>query len=123
MTENLPVQVLFGNEFQRRVKILKKRYRQIRIDLQPLVEQLQAGETPGDQVPGTSYTVYKVRVNNSDSRKGKSGGYRVIYQISSSVCTILLLIYSKADQDNVAAEDIRAAIAQFQKDWNNDSTN
>jgi mRNA-degrading endonuclease RelE of RelBE toxin-antitoxin system len=117
MTESIPpVQVLFGDEFQRRVKILKKRYRQIRTDLQPLIEQLQSGETPGDQIPGTGYTVFKVRVKNSNSRRGKSGGYRVIYQMSSSICTILLLIYSKADQDNAAVEDIREAIAQFQKD-------
>jgi mRNA-degrading endonuclease RelE of RelBE toxin-antitoxin system len=115
MTENPPVRVLFGDEFQRRVKVLKKRYRQIRTDLQPLIEQLQSGETPGDQIPGTGYTVFKVRLQNSDSRKGKSGGYRVVYQMSSSVCTILLLIYSKADQDNAAVEDIREAIAQFQK--------
>jgi mRNA-degrading endonuclease RelE of RelBE toxin-antitoxin system len=119
MTEKPPVRVLFGDEFQRRVKVLKKRYRQIRTDLQPLIEQLQYGETPGDQIPGTGYTVFKVRLQNSDSRKGKSGGYRVVYQMSSSVCTILLfllLIYSKADQDNAAVEGIREAIAQFQKD-------
>jgi mRNA-degrading endonuclease RelE of RelBE toxin-antitoxin system len=98
MTEpTSPVQVLFGDEFQRRLKILKKRYRQIRLDLQPLIDQLKAGETPGDQIVGTGYTVFKVRVKNSDNRKGKSGGYRVIYQLSSSVCTILLLIYSKSD--------------------------
>jgi mRNA-degrading endonuclease RelE of RelBE toxin-antitoxin system len=117
MTENIPpVQILFGDEFQRRLKILKKRYRQIRFDLQPLIDQLKAGKTPGDQIAGTGYTVFKVRVKNSDNHKGKSGGYRVIYQMSSSVCTILILIYSKADQDNVAVEEIKAAIAQFQED-------
>jgi mRNA-degrading endonuclease RelE of RelBE toxin-antitoxin system len=117
MTEDAPqIQVLFGDEFKRRLKILKKRYRQIRGDLQPLIEQLQAGKTPGDQVAGTGYTVFKVRVKNSDSRRGKSGGYRVIYQRSSSICIILLLIYSKSDQDNIAMEEIKAAIAQFQTD-------
>jgi mRNA-degrading endonuclease RelE of RelBE toxin-antitoxin system len=117
MTEDAPqIQVLFGDEFKRRLKTFKKRYRQIRGDLQPLIEQLRAGKTPGDRVAGTGYTVFKVRVKNSDSRRGKSGGYRVIYQRSSSTCIILLLIYSKSDQDNVAMEDIQAAIAQFQTD-------
>ncbi len=73
MTEDASqVQVLFGDEFKRRLKIFKKRYRQIRVDLQPLIEQLQAGKTPGDRVVGTGYTVFKVRVKNSDSRRGKS---------------------------------------------------
>ena len=117
MTENAPqVQVLFGDEFKRRLKSLKKRYRRIRVDLQPLIDQIQAGETPGNQIAGTGYTVFKVRVKNSDNRKGKSGGYRVIYQVSSSICTILLLLYSKFDQDNVEIEEIQTAIAQFQTD-------
>jgi mRNA-degrading endonuclease RelE of RelBE toxin-antitoxin system len=117
MTENAPqVQVLFGDEFKRRLKSLKKRYRRIRVDLQPLIDQIQAGETPGNQIAGTGYTVFKVRVKNSDNRKGKSGGYRVIYQVSSSICTILLLLYSKSDQDNVEIEEIQTAIAQFQTD-------
>jgi mRNA-degrading endonuclease RelE of RelBE toxin-antitoxin system len=115
MTENTPqVQVLFGDEFKRRLKSLKKRYRQIRSDLQPLIEQIQAGETPGDRMVGTGDIVFKVRVQNSDNRKAKSGGYRVIYQISSSVCIIFLLIYSKSDQDNVEIEEIQTAIAEFQ---------
>jgi mRNA-degrading endonuclease RelE of RelBE toxin-antitoxin system len=77
MTENTPqIQVLFGDEFKRRLKSLKKRYRQIRTDLQPLIEQIQSGETPGDRMVGTGFTVFKVRVQNSDNRKGKSGGYR-----------------------------------------------
>jgi mRNA-degrading endonuclease RelE of RelBE toxin-antitoxin system len=117
MTEKAPqIQVLFGDEFKRRLKSLQKRYRRIRVDLQPLIDQIQAGENPGDQVAGTGYTVFKVRVKNSDNRKGKSGGYRVIYQMSSSICTILLLIYSKSDQDNVEIEEIQTAIAQFQLD-------
>jgi mRNA-degrading endonuclease RelE of RelBE toxin-antitoxin system len=114
MSENSPpVKVLFGDEFKRRLKSLNKRYRKIRTDLQPLIEQLQAGETPGDRIVGTSYTVLKVPIKNSDNRKGKSGGYRVIYQVSSSVCFILLLIYSKSDQETVEVEEIQTAITQF----------
>jgi hypothetical protein len=43
---------------------------------------------PGDQISGTGFTVFKVRVKNSDIRKGKRAGYRVIYQViePTSVC-------------------------------------
>jgi mRNA-degrading endonuclease RelE of RelBE toxin-antitoxin system len=94
--------------------IVEKHYRNLRLDLQPLIEQLQNGELPGDQISGTSYTVYKVRVKNSTIRKGKSGGYRVIYQSLSPEAVVLLYLYSKSDQDNVAVTDLLSIIEKFQ---------
>lgn len=60
-------------------------------------------------------TVFKVRVRNSDIQKGKNGGYRLIYQLESPTSIILLLIYSKLDQTDVAAEEIQSVIEKFQK--------
>jgi mRNA-degrading endonuclease RelE of RelBE toxin-antitoxin system len=114
MTESSPVQVFTADEFKAQIRILKKRYRQIRSDIQPLIVQLKNGETPGDQISGTGYTAYKVRAKNSDIRKGKSGGYRVIYQVLTSTIVVLLYVYAKSDQDDVAAADIRAIIESFQ---------
>nr|WP_245911982.1 type II toxin-antitoxin system RelE/ParE family toxin [Calothrix elsteri] len=93
---------------------LKKKYRQIRTDIQPIIEQLQAGDILGDRITGTGYTVFKVRVRNSDVQKGKSGGYRLIYQLESSRIIVLLLIYSKSEQTDVAAEEIQFIIEEFQ---------
>ena len=79
MTEETPqIQIVFSDEFKTRVRTLIKRYRSIRTDLQPLLNELQSGNFIGDQIPGTGYTVFKVRLKNSDIQKGKSGGYRVI---------------------------------------------
>jgi mRNA-degrading endonuclease RelE of RelBE toxin-antitoxin system len=112
MTES--IQVLAADEFKAQIHVLKKRYRQIRSDIKPLIVQLKQGETPGDQISGTGYTVYKVRAKNSDIRKGKSGGYRVIYQILTSTIVVLLYVYAKSDRDDVAAADIRAIVEGFQ---------
>lgn len=80
MTESPSTQVFIADAFKREARDLKKRYRNIEADLQTLIEQLRNGGLPGDRIPGfTDYVVYKVRVKNSDIRKGKSGGYRVIY--------------------------------------------
>ncbi len=78
-----PVRVLFADEFQRRLRTLAKRYRQIRADVKPVIDQLENGNFVGDQIPGTGYTVLKVRIKNSDIQKGKSAGYRLIYQVVS----------------------------------------
>jgi mRNA-degrading endonuclease RelE of RelBE toxin-antitoxin system len=62
--------IRFTPEFKRNLRALAKKYRHIRSDIQPIVEQLEKGQTVGDQVPGTGFIIYKVRVQNSDLKKG-----------------------------------------------------
>jgi len=50
----------------------------------------------GDQVVGIGYSVFKVRVKNSDNQKGKSGGYRLMYYLKTSFNVLLLAIDSIA---------------------------
>jgi hypothetical protein len=51
MENDLPlVQVEVTAKFQRKVRILAKTYRHISRDIQPVIEQLQAGDLPGDQI-------------------------------------------------------------------------
>lgn len=104
--------VQFTLPFKRRLKGLAKRYRQIQADIQPIIDELQAGNFVGDQISGTAATVFKIRAKNSDIPTGKSGGYRVIYQVLSPENVLLLLIYAKSDQADVSLEEIEAAINQ-----------
>lgn len=100
-------EVSFTPPFKRRLKTLTKRDRQIQIDIQPIIDQLQAGNFIGNQISGIDLTVFKVRAKNSDIPTGKKiGGYRVIYQVVSPECVLLLLIYAK----DVSLEEIEDAI-------------
>jgi addiction module RelE/StbE family toxin len=110
MSEAETVDVQVTPPFLRRLKDLAKRYRQVEKDIQPVIDELQAGNFIGDQITGTGYTVFKVRTKNRDIPIGKSGGYRIIYQIVSLQLVSLLLIYAKSDQADVAAEEIIEAI-------------
>lgn len=101
------VQVEYTPEFKRNLRALAKKYRHIRSDIQPLINQLTAGQVPGDRIPQTGYIVFKVRVRNSDIQKGKRSGYRVIYHLKTSETVILVTIYSKLDQGDVSAEQVR----------------
>lgn len=92
--------------FEKNLKRLAQRYRRIREDLEPILDALAAGQTLGDRIQGAQAVVYKVRVPNSDTRKGKSGGYRMIYYLPSDVATVLLTIYSKTDQADIPADEI-----------------
>lgn len=104
--------VRFTQPFKRRLKALAKRYRHIQADIQPIIDELQTGNMAGDQISGTNATVFKVRAKNSDIPTGKSGGYRVIYQVISPDEILLLLIYAKSDQADVSVGEIETAIAQ-----------
>ncbi|TAH15619.1 MAG: hypothetical protein EAZ09_23650 [Oscillatoriales cyanobacterium] len=83
-----PIAIELTPRFQRDLRTLAKRYRNIRNDIQPVIEQLQAGELPGSRIPGMEYEIFKVRIKNSDIQKGKSAGYRAIYYLSPIRATI-----------------------------------
>lgn len=113
MTDLPIVEIRLTPEFQRKLKNLAKKYRQVPTDLQPVLKQLQHGEFLGDQIPGIGFTTMKVRIRNSDTQKGKSGGYRLIYWISSTELIVLLDIYSKSDQGDIELDEIRQIIKGF----------
>ncbi len=104
-------------EFKRNVRQLAKKYRRIRSDVQPVIDNLQKGETPGDQVPrtGEERVIFKVRIRNSDSGKGKRGGYRMIYWVKSNRSVVLITIYSKTEQGDVSAGALRQAIVEHDR--------
>ncbi|PPJ65028.1 type II toxin-antitoxin system RelE family toxin [Cuspidothrix issatschenkoi] len=114
--EPLSIEIALTPRFQRDLRELAKRYRSIRSDIQPLIDQLQAGEIPGDRIAGIKYQVFKVRIKNSTIQKGKSGGYRVIYYLKNAQGIILTTIYSKSDLTDVSNEIIEQAIAQYEEE-------
>jgi mRNA-degrading endonuclease RelE of RelBE toxin-antitoxin system len=110
------IEISLTLRFQKDLRDLSKRYRSIRKDLQSLIEQFQASEFPGNEVAGAKYQIFKVRLKNSDTRKGKSGGYRVIYYLKTAQAVILVTIYSESDFSDVSNETIEEAIAQFEQE-------
>jgi mRNA-degrading endonuclease RelE of RelBE toxin-antitoxin system len=122
MSINPPVQVTATTEFDAAIRQLAKRYRRIRIDIQPIIEQLEAGELPGDQIPNIGYTIFKVRVRNSDAQRGKSGGYRIIYYLKTADQILLTTIYSKSDQQDIAADEIREILQRAKADQTSPET-
>jgi mRNA-degrading endonuclease RelE of RelBE toxin-antitoxin system len=110
------VQLQFTPLFKRRLKGLAKKYRQIQTDIQPMFGQIGLGNFIGEQIAGMHYTVYKVRAKNSDAQSGKSGGYRLIYQIESPTRVILHLIYAKSDQATVSADEIQRMVEDFYRE-------
>jgi mRNA-degrading endonuclease RelE of RelBE toxin-antitoxin system len=112
------VQIDLTPEFQQSLRGLAKRYRSIRSDIQVVLQELQLGNFIGERIPrvGKGYVVFKVRVKNQDIQKGKSAGYRLIYQIESSTCLLLLTIYSKSDRKDISTKEISNILSEFYED-------
>ena len=100
--------------FLRQIERLARKYRRVRQDLETVTNQILAGETPGDQVEGTGYTVYKARVRNTDAQRGTSGGYRLLYYTVDADDTLLLTIYSNSEQEDVDSGTIIRLIEDAQ---------
>lgn len=109
------IEVNLTPQFRKDLKNLAKRYRSIRKDLLPLIEELQTGKTPGDRIQGLNYQVFKVRLKNRDIQRGKSAGYRVIYYLQTQTEIVLVTIYSKSDLSDVNNQIIEQAIRQYEK--------
>jgi len=108
------MEVEYSAAFKRQLKRLARRYRHIKEDIKPVIDALIDGKTPGDQITGTAYTLYKVRTKNSDSQRGKSGGYRIIYYLKTETHCILVTLYSKSDQGDIAPNDLNRILTEIE---------
>lgn len=106
--------VSYTDVFKRHTRKLSRRYRSLQQDLRPTIEGLEAGELLGDRIAGLDDVVYKVRVKNSDNKKGKSGGYRVIYYLKTAEEIRLMAMYSKSDQANISDSSLRRILSEDQ---------
>ncbi|WP_045214468.1 addiction module antitoxin [Desulfonatronovibrio magnus] len=106
-------EVSFTFEFKRNLRALAKKYRSIKADLQPLIDSLEDGELPGDQIPGVHLAIFKVRIQNTDIQKGKRSGYRCIYYLKTRDQIILVTIYSKLDQSDVSGKRIKEILSEM----------
>lgn len=107
-----PVEVEVAHAFKRHLRALAKKYHHIRSDIQPTLDAICGGEFVGDRIPGTEYVVFKVRVRNRDIEKGKRSGYRLIYQVKTPTAILLVTIYSKLDQADISANQIRKIVSE-----------
>lgn len=119
MTNNShEISVRFTNEFENQLYRLSKKYCHIRADVEPIIAEIQQGNFVGDRLSGfgVDYSIYKVRAKNSNIQKGKSAGYRLIYWVESETNVVLLMIYSKSEQEDITTNEINSILAEFYGD-------
>ncbi len=104
---------VFMPRFERSVKQLKKRYRRIADDLTQALESIEENPSIGNVIPD-DYLVRKLRVASRDMQRGKSGGFRLLYKLSTEdtedVIVYLLFVYAKTDQADVTLTQLKSLV-------------
>ncbi|MDZ7759156.1 MAG: hypothetical protein U5L00_02735 [Desulfovermiculus sp.] len=96
--------------FKREVRRLAKLYPNIKNDLQALHQDLVQNPKTGTPL---RHKTYKLRVKNTDIKKGKRSGYRVITFVQDEIYTVkLLMIYSKARTLDISDQEIQLILAK-----------
>ena len=100
-------QTVTTDDFDKKVKVLSKKYRSLKADLIAFEKELLTNPTMGDDLGNNTR---KVRMAITSKNKGKSGGARVI------TCTVLvdvintdiylLTIYDKGEQESISKKEI-----------------
>ena len=110
------VQIEYTIQFERDMRRLSKKYRRIKSDVKPVIKKLEVGEALGTQVQRTGqHIVFKVRIKNSDIKKGKRAGYRMLYYVQTAETIILLTIYSKTEQGDISFQNLLQIIAEYEE--------
>ena len=94
---NLTIKTL--SSFEKDVKRLFKKYKQLPYDLKVLREELSKNPKSGIELGNRCY---KMRLANSSIPTGKSGGFRIIYYyIDLDNNLYLMSIYAKNELENI----------------------
>lgn len=97
--------------FEKQFKRLRKKYPSLPADLLLLSRQLEDEPTKGSSL---GRGCYKVRLAISSKGRGKSGGARIITYVKIIDETIFLLsIYDKAEQADLAPDELDVLLAQL----------
>jgi len=105
-------EVMAVEYFRRRLKKLSKKYKRIEEDYKSLIETLENNPSEGDAIPGFGNKIYKIRMSSSNMKRGKRGGFRIIYYLSDHV-VYLLTIYAKAKKEEISVKEIKEALREL----------
>jgi len=96
------LKIISLDSFKKDAKKLYKKYKKLPLDLKTLNDILEENPKVGIEL---SSDLYKIRLENSSSKVGKSGGFRVIYYyIDENENLYLLKMYSKTETPNIKEE-------------------
>ena len=108
------MKIIVTEPFARKVKKIKRKYPNVKQDLAELFSDMESGKESGVPIPGLFNKVFKIRAASSDMKRGKSGGYRIIYYAEDENSEVwLLTVYAKSKDENIPVKDIQAILKEL----------
>jgi mRNA-degrading endonuclease RelE of RelBE toxin-antitoxin system len=94
------INIKIVNSFKKDFKKLAKKYKKIDEDIRKVILELKVNPKLGILLHNNCY---KIRVPNSSTTTGKSGGFRIIYYFIDEQNNIYFMsMYSKSDQVSIS---------------------
>lgn len=105
-------------KFEKDLKRLGKKNRDISEDIRPVLEELERGDFRNKtilmQVRDNNNIVMKIRIANIKGNRGKSGTYRLIcYAEKEDGKIYLLTLYAKNEIENISNQEILKLILKY----------
>ena len=109
--------VYLTETFQRSIKILKKKFRNAKGDIAGTIQMIEEDPTVGNPIPRWNKEIWKVRIAGSDVKKGKRGGFRLIYLWKSGEITVYILAaYFKGDKQDISKKEIEEILKKLNQE-------
>jgi len=90
--------------FKKDFKKLTKKYKKLEDDVKKVILELRENPRSGTAL---HLNCYKIRMPNSSTSTGKSGGFRLIYYFIDEKNNLYLLnIYSKTQKENISENEL-----------------
>jgi len=106
--------VYLTETFRKSIKALKKKYPRVKDDVLGQIKTLEKDPFAGDPIPGWYKEVWKVRVASSDVKRGKRGGYRIIYFWKAGELKVYLLVaYFKGEKREISKAEIETLLKKL----------
>jgi len=105
-------------KFEKDLKKLSKKNRNIKSDIKPVLEELEDGNLKGNVIQmnlkDNNNVAIKIRIASSSRNMGKSGSYRMIcYAEKEDGRIYLLTIYPKNEMENINNSEILKLILKY----------
>jgi len=99
-----------SDDFKKDIKRLESAYPGVREDLNKFYEEFNQVKTQRAlAIPGFKRKLWKTRVGSRDMRRGKKGGFRIIFYFDDTERpdeVYLLTIYPKSEREALSSEQL-----------------
>jgi mRNA-degrading endonuclease RelE of RelBE toxin-antitoxin system len=100
------VTVRYSDTFKRQLKRLSRKYRHIRSDIQPFIEQMKPGKHPVIRFRARATPFIKFDWRIPMCNEAKVVAIRAIYYMKQQDDILLVTLYSKTEQADIEAGEV-----------------